>query len=69
MDPTLDAVAAGKAQLQGFQQAFDSFVADCAKHQDCPLPADPAAAGQRIADLFKQVDADAAAHLRRRPDH
>jgi pimeloyl-ACP methyl ester carboxylesterase len=57
LDPTLDAVATGKGQLQGFQQAFDSFVADCAKHKDCPLPADPVAAGQRVAELYKQVDA------------
>lgn len=57
LDPALDAVATGKGQLVGFQQAFDSFVADCAKHKDCPLPADPVAAGQRISDFYTAIDA------------
>jgi pimeloyl-ACP methyl ester carboxylesterase len=56
LDPSLDGIETGKGQLAGFQQAFDSFVLDCAKHADCPLPADPAAAGQRIAEFFQQVD-------------
>jgi pimeloyl-ACP methyl ester carboxylesterase len=57
MDPSLDGIETGKQQLQGFQQAFDSFVADCAEHDDCPLPADRAAAGQRMAAFFDELDA------------
>ena len=57
LDPSLDGVATGKGQLQGFQQAFDSFVADCATHDDCPLPEDPAAAGARIAAFYRELDA------------
>jgi pimeloyl-ACP methyl ester carboxylesterase len=58
LDPALGAIETGKQQLQGFQAAFDSFVADCATHDDCPLPADPVAAGQRIADFYVSVDAN-----------
>lgn len=57
LDPALDGVETGKQQLQGFQQAFDSFVADCATHSDCPLPADKVAAGQRMSQFFADVDA------------
>jgi pimeloyl-ACP methyl ester carboxylesterase len=57
LDPALDGIETGKQQLQGFQRAFDSFLLDCAKHSDCPLPADPAAAGQRIASFFADLDA------------
>ncbi len=57
LDPSLDGIATGKGQLKGFQQAFDSFVADCAKNDDCPLPADPVAAGQRIAEFYRELDA------------
>ncbi len=56
LDPSLDGIETGKGQLAGFQQAFDSFAADCARHDDCPLPADPDAAGQRIAEFFREVD-------------
>ena len=56
LDPSLDGIETGKGQLVGFQQAFDSFVADCAKHDDCPLPADAAAAGRRIADFYLELD-------------
>ncbi len=56
LDPSLDGIATGKGQLSGFQQAFESFVADCAGQDDCPLPADPGQAGQRIADFYAQLD-------------
>ena len=58
LDPSLDGIETGKGQLVGFQQAFDSFVADCAKHDDCPLPPDAAAAGRRIADFYRELDAN-----------
>lgn len=57
LDPALDGIETGKQQLQGFQQAFDSFVADCAKHDGCPLPADRVAAGQRVGQLLTDLDA------------
>ncbi len=57
LDPTLTNEELLLGQTKGFQVAFDSFVADCAKHSDCPLPKDEAAAEAKIAGLLKSLDA------------
>ncbi|MFF4531499.1 alpha/beta hydrolase [Streptomyces sp. NPDC001407] len=59
LDPSLDAERINRDQTAGFQTAFTAFVQDCLKRKDCPLaPAtNAAAAGDRLAALFKQLDA------------
>lgn len=42
IDPSLDPITKNIRQLAGFQKAFDTFAADCAKSADCPLGTDPA---------------------------
>ena len=58
LDPTLTNQQLLLGQTKGFQVAFDSFVADCAKHSDCPLPKGQAAAEAKIAGLLRSLDAN-----------
>lgn len=51
LDPEQDPVEEVILQAAGFQAAFDAFVADCVKSQDCPLGTDPAAADARFRAL------------------
>lgn len=42
INPSLDPITKNIRQLAGFQKAFDTYAADCAKSADCPLGTDPA---------------------------
>ncbi|WP_280508322.1 alpha/beta hydrolase [Nocardia flavorosea] len=53
IDPTQDPVAESLRQAAGFQQAFDTYAADCVKSADCPLGTDP---GQVIPRFRELVD-------------
>ncbi|MEV8476761.1 alpha/beta hydrolase [Streptomyces sp. NPDC051173] len=59
LDPSLDSERINRDQTAGFQTAFTAFAQDCLKRKDCPLTpaANAAAAGDRLAALFKQLDA------------
>jgi pimeloyl-ACP methyl ester carboxylesterase len=57
IDPTLTNEKLVLGQAKGFQVALDSFIADCQKRSDCPLPGGPSAAESRIAALLKSLDA------------
>ncbi|MCD9145214.1 alpha/beta hydrolase [Streptomyces albireticuli] len=58
LDPSLDSERVNRDQTAGFQTAFTAFAEDCARHKDCPLGTTTArAAGDRLAALFKQIDA------------
>jgi pimeloyl-ACP methyl ester carboxylesterase len=61
MDPSVDAGTSDREQAGGFQTAFRSFAANCAKHRGCPLGADPAKAGRRLDALFAALAAHPAA--------
>jgi hypothetical protein len=41
IDPAQDATARAVAKSAGFQQAFQTYAADCARQPDCPLGSDP----------------------------
>jgi pimeloyl-ACP methyl ester carboxylesterase len=56
IDPTLTNEQLILGQAKGFQVALDSFIADCAKRSDCPLPNGEPAAEDRIAALLKSLD-------------
>lgn len=51
LDPQQNPVEEVILQAAGFQRAFDAFVADCVKSQDCPLGTDPAQADERFRSL------------------
>ncbi|OQM80653.1 Carboxylesterase A [Rhodococcus sp. 66b] len=51
LDPEQDPVDEVVLQGQGFQGAFDAFVADCVSRTDCPLGDDPAQAQARFQAL------------------
>ncbi|MCV7414461.1 alpha/beta hydrolase [Mycolicibacterium litorale] len=53
VDPSLDPVDESVAQQAGFQRAFDTYAADCAKSAGCPLGTDPA---QFVARYHQLVD-------------
>ncbi|MFD3515898.1 alpha/beta hydrolase [Streptomyces sp. NPDC058657] len=58
MDPSLAARELNRDQTAGFETAFQSFAADCAERQDCPLgTGTPAEAGTRLKALFTALDA------------
>ncbi|MGB9306506.1 MAG: alpha/beta hydrolase [Mycobacterium sp.] len=41
VDPNADPIEADLRQAKGFQDAFNDYATDCAKHSDCPLGTDP----------------------------
>lgn len=41
VDPSVDPITKNIRQMAGFQKAFESYAADCAKSQGCPLGTDP----------------------------
>ncbi|KDE12878.1 alpha/beta hydrolase [Rhodococcus aetherivorans] len=51
LDPEQDPLDEVLLQAAGFQTAFDAFAADCARHDDCALGTDPAAAVGRFRAL------------------
>ncbi len=53
IDPSLDPITKNIRQLTGFQKAFDTYAADCAKSADCPLGTDPA---QFVARYHRLID-------------
>ncbi|WP_197375150.1 alpha/beta hydrolase [Mycolicibacterium baixiangningiae] len=53
VDPSLDPITESIAQQTGFQRAFDTYAADCAKSAGCPLGTDPA---QFVARYHQLVD-------------
>ena len=55
--PEVSGVKIGLEQAKGFEQALDSFLADCVSRSDCPVGPDVATARQQVADLLDQVDA------------
>ncbi|WKG06631.1 alpha/beta hydrolase [Mycolicibacterium sp. HK-90] len=61
VDPSLDPITKNIRQLAGFQKAFDSYAADCAKSTDCPLGTDPAQFVNRFQRLIDPLVASPAA--------
>jgi pimeloyl-ACP methyl ester carboxylesterase len=55
VDPALSPVDSRLTQSRGFQRAFDNFAAACVTQPDCALGTDPAAASQRLQELFKPL--------------
>jgi pimeloyl-ACP methyl ester carboxylesterase len=55
LDPRVEATQLGRDQAAGMQLAVRSFLADCAKHADCPVGTDPAAGERRIGDLLTSI--------------
>lgn len=53
IDPSQDPVTESLRQAEGFQQAFDAYVADCVTSDDCPLGTDP---GQAVKEFRSLVD-------------
>lgn len=51
VDPTADPIQSTIDQAAAFQQAFDDFATDCAKHSDCPLGTDPT----KAVDVYKNL--------------
>lgn len=64
VDPSLDPVDESVAQQAGFQRAFDTYAADCAKSAGCPLGTDPAQFVARYHQLVDPLVARPAVHLR-----
>ncbi len=58
LDPSLSAERVNREQAAGFQTAFASFVADCARHDDCPIEGGGRAdvAGARLKSFFATLD-------------
>ncbi|MCX4818339.1 alpha/beta hydrolase [Streptomyces sp. NBC_01142] len=58
MDPSLPSRELNRDQTAGFENAFQSFAADCVKQRDCPLGTEsPADASARLKAFFKAIDA------------
>ncbi|OBG81637.1 hydrolase [Mycobacterium sp. E802] len=57
IDPSLDPVTKNIRQLAGFQKAFETYAADCAKSTDCPLGTDPAQFTSRFQRLVDPLAA------------
>jgi pimeloyl-ACP methyl ester carboxylesterase len=51
IDPAQDAAAGAVAKSTGFQQAFQTYAADCARQPDCPLGTD----AQRATEVFQAL--------------
>jgi pimeloyl-ACP methyl ester carboxylesterase len=61
LDPEQDPTDEVILQAEGFQKAFDAFVADCMRQQDCPLGTDPAQADENFRALVDPLIAKPAA--------
>ncbi|MFD7259894.1 alpha/beta hydrolase [Streptomyces sp. NPDC059874] len=58
MDPSRSALDLNRDQTAGFETAFVSFAADCAKQSDCPLgKGGEEAMAERLKEFFRKVDA------------
>jgi pimeloyl-ACP methyl ester carboxylesterase len=52
LDPNISILEQNISQAVGFDEALDAFLADCAKQDDCPLPANRQEATAAIIALF-----------------
>lgn len=52
LDPNISILEQNISQAVGFDEALDAFLADCAKQDDCPLPANLQEATAAIIALF-----------------
>ncbi|MFI9269612.1 alpha/beta hydrolase [Kitasatospora sp. NPDC052896] len=57
MDPSLDALAANRAQAGGFETAWEAFAGDCTAHPDCPIGHNPEEAGEELNLLLANLEA------------
>ncbi|WP_035863944.1 alpha/beta hydrolase [Kitasatospora cheerisanensis] len=57
MDPSLDSVTGNLTQAGGFETAWTAFAKDCVKREDCPVGRTEQEAGDKLAALFKKIDA------------
>jgi len=55
IDPTLTNDELAQGQADGFQLALGRFIANCAKHKDCPLPAGQAAGLNKINSWLEEL--------------
>ncbi|MCE5287927.1 MAG: alpha/beta hydrolase [Nocardiaceae bacterium] len=55
VDPTVSRADKVVRQLEGFQKAFDAFVANCVTIDGCPLGTDPAKANERYRALTEPL--------------
>ena len=55
VDPTQDAIDSAVSQAEGFQKAFDDFVAWCVVRDDCALGRDTGGALGRFQDLIRPL--------------
>lgn len=53
LDPNISILEQNISQAVGFDEALDAFLADCAKQDDCPLPANKQEATLKIITLFE----------------
>ena len=65
IDPALSSSEVARGQADGFQVALDRFIADCPKHQDCPLPGDKGAGLTKINSWLTEI---ATSPIRAEPD-
>ena len=56
VDPAISNFQQGLTQAIGFDKAFASFVTDCAKRSDCPLPKDKTAAIDEMKKILSQLE-------------
>jgi pimeloyl-ACP methyl ester carboxylesterase len=56
LDPNISILEQNISQAVGFDEALDAFLDDCAKQEDCPLPADRQEATAAIIALFTTAD-------------
>lgn len=60
IDPLLTNEQLSKGQALGFEDALDRFLADCPRHEDCPLDPNPKVARQQIERMLTDLDANPA---------
>jgi pimeloyl-ACP methyl ester carboxylesterase len=53
LDPNISILEQNISQAKGFDDALEAFLADCAKQDDCPLPANKQEAILKIITLFE----------------
>lgn len=56
MDPSIDSRRLNLDQTAGFETAFRAFLRDCARREDCPLPAAEPAANRALAAFLTALD-------------
>ncbi|WP_432090730.1 alpha/beta hydrolase [Streptomyces sp. NRRL F-5630] len=56
MDPSIGSRRLSLEEAAGFETAFRAFLRDCARREDCPLPATEAAANHTLAAFLAALD-------------